>query len=84
MCSATTRRDAEPSSLLADGADPTAITDALAGVTHVLYAPDVGRGHLIRRRIRLVQRRAEADRRDRRDGCGAAAVSAHPQRPARQ
>jgi phthiocerol/phenolphthiocerol synthesis type-I polyketide synthase B len=30
----------QPLSLLADGADPTAITDALAGVTHVLYAPD--------------------------------------------
>ncbi|BBX45815.1 phthiocerol type I polyketide synthase PpsB [Mycobacterium cookii] len=34
----------EPSSLLADGADPTAITDALAGVTHVLYAPEVTGG----------------------------------------
>jgi len=31
----------EPPSLLAEGADPTAITDALAGVTHVLYAPAV-------------------------------------------
>ncbi|MDT5342291.1 MAG: phthiocerol/phenolphthiocerol synthesis type-I polyketide synthase [Mycobacterium sp.] len=31
----------EASSLLADGADATAITDALAGVTHVLYAPQV-------------------------------------------
>jgi phthiocerol/phenolphthiocerol synthesis type-I polyketide synthase B len=35
----------EPLSLLADGADPTAITDALAGVTHVLYAPDAAGGH---------------------------------------
>ncbi len=34
----------EPTSLLADGADPTAITDALAGVTHVLYAPQVTGG----------------------------------------
>ena len=34
----------EPTSLLADGADPTAITDALAGVTHVLYAPQVSGG----------------------------------------
>ncbi len=34
----------EPLSLLADGADPTAITDALAGVTHVLYAPEVTGG----------------------------------------
>jgi len=31
----------EPSSLLADGADATAISDALAGATHVLYAPHV-------------------------------------------
>jgi phthiocerol/phenolphthiocerol synthesis type-I polyketide synthase B len=35
---------AEPTSLLADGADPAAITDALAGVTHVLYAPQVTGG----------------------------------------
>jgi phthiocerol/phenolphthiocerol synthesis type-I polyketide synthase B len=35
---------AEPSSLLAEGADPAAITDALAGVTHVLYAPSVTAG----------------------------------------
>jgi len=35
---------AQPTSLLADGADPTAITDALAGVTHVLYAPQVTGG----------------------------------------
>ena len=34
----------EPTSLLADGADPTAITDALAGVTHVLYAPQPSGG----------------------------------------
>ncbi len=34
----------EPTSLLADGADPAAITDALAGVTHVLYAPQVSGG----------------------------------------
>ena len=34
----------EPTSLLADGADPTAITDALAGVTHVLYAPQLAGG----------------------------------------
>jgi phthiocerol/phenolphthiocerol synthesis type-I polyketide synthase B len=34
----------EPTALLADGADPTAITDALAGVTHVLYAPQVTGG----------------------------------------
>jgi phthiocerol/phenolphthiocerol synthesis type-I polyketide synthase B len=32
---------AVPSSLLADGADATALTDALAGVTHVLYAPQL-------------------------------------------
>ena len=30
---------AVPSSLLADDADPAELTDALAGVTHVLYAP---------------------------------------------
>src|SRR6185437_11716391 len=35
---------AQSTSLLADGADPTAITDALAGVTHVLYAPQVTGG----------------------------------------
>ena len=35
---------AEPTSLLAEGTDPTAITDALAGVTHVLYAPEVTGG----------------------------------------
>ena len=34
----------EPTSLLAEGADPSAITDALAGVTHVLYAPQVAGG----------------------------------------
>jgi phthiocerol/phenolphthiocerol synthesis type-I polyketide synthase B len=34
----------EPTSLLAAGADPSAITDALAGVTHVLYAPQVTGG----------------------------------------
>ncbi|MDT5021580.1 MAG: phthiocerol/phenolphthiocerol synthesis type-I polyketide synthase [Mycobacterium sp.] len=34
----------EPTSLLAEGADPSAITDALAGVTHVLYAPQVTGG----------------------------------------
>ena len=34
----------EPTSLLAEGADPTAITDALAGVTHVLYAPQLAGG----------------------------------------
>ena len=34
----------EPTSLLAAGADPSAITDALAGVTHVLYAPQVSGG----------------------------------------
>ncbi|HEY0805274.1 MAG TPA: acyltransferase domain-containing protein, partial [Pseudonocardiaceae bacterium] len=33
-----------PTSVLAEGADPTAITDALAGVTHVLYAPAVTGG----------------------------------------
>ncbi len=33
-----------PLALLADGADSTAITDALAGVTHVLYAPDATGG----------------------------------------
>ncbi|WP_343572003.1 type I polyketide synthase [Mycobacterium sp.] len=33
-----------PTSLLADGVDPSAITDALAGVTHVLYAPAVTGG----------------------------------------
>ncbi len=36
--------DVEPTSLLAEGADPTAITDALAGVTHVLYAPQLAGG----------------------------------------
>jgi phthiocerol/phenolphthiocerol synthesis type-I polyketide synthase B len=36
---------AEPSSLLAEDADATAITDALAGVTHVLFAPQVAAGH---------------------------------------
>jgi phthiocerol/phenolphthiocerol synthesis type-I polyketide synthase B len=34
----------EPTALLAESADPTAITDALAGVTHVLYAPAVTGG----------------------------------------
>jgi phthiocerol/phenolphthiocerol synthesis type-I polyketide synthase B len=34
----------QPTSLLAEGADPAAITDALAGVTHVLYAPQVTGG----------------------------------------
>jgi phthiocerol/phenolphthiocerol synthesis type-I polyketide synthase B len=34
----------QPTSLLAEGADPEAITDALAGVTHVLYAPKVTGG----------------------------------------
>jgi len=34
----------EPTALIADGADPSAITDALAGVTHVLYAPEVAGG----------------------------------------
>jgi phthiocerol/phenolphthiocerol synthesis type-I polyketide synthase B len=34
----------EPTSLLAEDTDPTAITDALAGVTHVLYAPEVAGG----------------------------------------
>jgi phthiocerol/phenolphthiocerol synthesis type-I polyketide synthase B len=34
----------ESTALLADGADPAAITDALAGVTHVLYAPQVTGG----------------------------------------
>ena len=33
-----------PSSLLAEDADATALIDALAGVTHVLYAPPVGVG----------------------------------------
>jgi phthiocerol/phenolphthiocerol synthesis type-I polyketide synthase B len=35
-----------PSSLLAEGADATALTDALAGATHVLYAPHAASGHL--------------------------------------
>jgi phthiocerol/phenolphthiocerol synthesis type-I polyketide synthase B len=35
-----------PSSLLADDTDAAAITDALAGATHVLYAPQVHSGHL--------------------------------------
>ena len=30
--------------MLAEGAEPSAITDALAGVTHVLYAPKVTGG----------------------------------------
>jgi phthiocerol/phenolphthiocerol synthesis type-I polyketide synthase B len=34
-----------PSSLLAEDTDATALTDALAGVTHVLYAPQVLSGH---------------------------------------
>ncbi len=34
----------EPTALLAEGADPSSITDALAGVTHVLYAPPVTGG----------------------------------------
>ncbi len=36
---------AAPSSLLAEDADPTALTDALAGVTHVLFAPQVISNH---------------------------------------
>jgi phthiocerol/phenolphthiocerol synthesis type-I polyketide synthase B len=36
--------ETEPTALLAAGADPSAITDALAGVTHVLYAPQVTGG----------------------------------------
>jgi phthiocerol/phenolphthiocerol synthesis type-I polyketide synthase B len=35
-----------PSSLLAEDTDTAAITDALAGATHVLYAPQVHSGHL--------------------------------------
>ena len=34
-----------PSSLLADDTDATALIDALAGVTHVLYAPELLSGH---------------------------------------
>jgi phthiocerol/phenolphthiocerol synthesis type-I polyketide synthase B len=34
-----------PLSLLAEGADATALSDALAGVTHVLYAPQATSGH---------------------------------------
>ncbi|MBV9580046.1 MAG: SDR family NAD(P)-dependent oxidoreductase, partial [Chloroflexi bacterium] len=34
-----------PSSLLAEDADPAALTDALAGVTHVLFAPHVISSH---------------------------------------
>ncbi|HEY1841615.1 MAG TPA: type I polyketide synthase [Mycobacterium sp.] len=34
----------QPTSLLAEGADAAAITDALAGVTHVLYAPQPAGG----------------------------------------
>jgi phthiocerol/phenolphthiocerol synthesis type-I polyketide synthase B len=34
-----------PSSLLAESTDATALIDALAGVTHVLYAPEILSGH---------------------------------------
>ena len=45
-CSATIRRvTVLPPSVLADGADSDALADALAGVTHVLYAPQVIGGH---------------------------------------
>jgi phthiocerol/phenolphthiocerol synthesis type-I polyketide synthase B len=35
-----------PASLLAEGSEVETITDALAGATHVLYAPQVHSGHL--------------------------------------
>ena len=74
-----------PSSLLAEDTDATALTDALAGATHVLYAPQVLSDHfdaesgygLFNAARKLA---AAVDR----NGGGAAAVPAHPQCAARR
>ena len=68
-----------PSSLLAEGTDATALTDALAGATHCLRTAGVVWPFRCRIGIWLVQCCAEADRSADRNGGGAAAVPAHPQ-----